>query len=152
MPSLKIICLLVLEKEIFKDFFSIYGHGGHLGHVTWTIYTNFASPSQGGSTYNLASIGQVVSEKKTFENGGRRQRRPLAQVSLKSNCSLLREIRQTVNCLIHGETARKRGYFSRFSAKLIIITKELGKIKLCLCSTVKKTRIKRCFTAKLRLF
>ena len=20
------------------------GHGGHLGHVTWTIYTNFRSP------------------------------------------------------------------------------------------------------------
>ena len=25
-------------------FFTIYGHGGHLGHVTWTIYTNFRSP------------------------------------------------------------------------------------------------------------
>ena len=24
--------------------FTIYGHGGHLGHVTWTIYTNFRSP------------------------------------------------------------------------------------------------------------
>ena len=24
--------------------FTIYGHGGHLGHVTWTIYTNFCSP------------------------------------------------------------------------------------------------------------
>ena len=23
---------------------SVYGHGGHLGHVTWTIYTNFRSP------------------------------------------------------------------------------------------------------------
>ena len=21
--------------------FTIYGHGGHLGHVTWTIYINF---------------------------------------------------------------------------------------------------------------
>ena len=30
-----------------KDFlkvFTIYGHGGHLGHVTWTIYKNFGSP------------------------------------------------------------------------------------------------------------
>ena len=26
----------VLEKKIFK-FFTIYGHGGHLGHVTLTI-------------------------------------------------------------------------------------------------------------------
>ena len=24
--------------------FTIYGRGGHLGHVTWTIYTNFGSP------------------------------------------------------------------------------------------------------------
>ena len=43
MPSLKIIGLLVLEKKIFKGFFSIYRHGGHLGHVTWTIYVNFLS-------------------------------------------------------------------------------------------------------------
>ena len=32
-----------LEKKIFKGF-TIYGHGGHLCHVTWTIYTNFRSP------------------------------------------------------------------------------------------------------------
>ena len=43
MPSFKIIGLLVLEKKIFKVFI-IYGHGGHLGHVTWTIYINFRSP------------------------------------------------------------------------------------------------------------
>ena len=24
--------------------FTIYGHGGHLGHVTLTIYINFLSP------------------------------------------------------------------------------------------------------------
>ena len=24
--------------------FTIYGHGGHLGHVTWAIYINFCSP------------------------------------------------------------------------------------------------------------
>ena len=24
--------------------FTIYGRGGHLGHVTWTIYINFLSP------------------------------------------------------------------------------------------------------------
>ena len=23
---------------------AIYSHGGHLGHVTWTIYTKFCSP------------------------------------------------------------------------------------------------------------
>ena len=35
-----------------EDFlrFLPYGHGGHLGHVTWTIYINFRTPSQGGST------------------------------------------------------------------------------------------------------
>ena len=31
-------------EEYFLSFFTIYGHGGHLGHVTWTIYTNFRSP------------------------------------------------------------------------------------------------------------
>ena len=24
--------------------FTIYGHGSHLGHVTWTLYINFRSP------------------------------------------------------------------------------------------------------------
>ena len=43
MPSFKTIGLLVLEKRIFKVF-TINGHGGHLGHVTWTIYINFRSP------------------------------------------------------------------------------------------------------------
>ena len=28
----------------FLKVFTIYGHGGHLGHVTWTIYINFHSP------------------------------------------------------------------------------------------------------------
>ena len=29
-----------MKKKILKVF-TIYGHGGHLGHVTWTIYINF---------------------------------------------------------------------------------------------------------------
>ena len=29
--------------EDFFLVFAIYSHGGHLGHVTWTIYTNFRS-------------------------------------------------------------------------------------------------------------
>ena len=57
MLRFKIIGLLVLEKKFFKVF-TIYGHGGHLGHVTWTIHINFRSPFQ----------GLAVSEKKTFEN------------------------------------------------------------------------------------
>ena len=31
------------EEDLFKVF-TIYGRGGHPGHVTWTIYTNFGSP------------------------------------------------------------------------------------------------------------
>ena len=30
--------------EDFLRVFTIYGHGGHLGHVTWTLYINFLSP------------------------------------------------------------------------------------------------------------
>ena len=33
-------------EEDFLKVFTIYGHGGHLGHVTWTIFTNFRSPFQ----------------------------------------------------------------------------------------------------------
>ena len=31
------------EEDFFKVF-TIYGHGGPFGHVTWTIYINFRSP------------------------------------------------------------------------------------------------------------
>ena len=31
-------------KRRFLKVFTIYGHGGDLGHVTWTIYKNFCSP------------------------------------------------------------------------------------------------------------
>ena len=47
--------------------FTIYGHGGHLGHVTWTIYITFVPPSQGCSTCSLAPTGQTVLEEKIFE-------------------------------------------------------------------------------------
>ena len=32
--------------EDFLKVFTIYGHDGHLGHVTWTIYIHFHSPFQ----------------------------------------------------------------------------------------------------------
>ena len=32
-----------MRRRFFKAF-TIYGHGGHLGHVTWTIFINFRSP------------------------------------------------------------------------------------------------------------
>ena len=31
-------------EEDFLKVFAIYSHGGHLGHVTLTIYINFCSP------------------------------------------------------------------------------------------------------------
>ena len=65
MLNFKIIRYLVLEK-LLEGFY--YEHGGHLGHVTRTIYTNiFVLPSYGCSTWNLAFIGQVVSEEKIFK-------------------------------------------------------------------------------------
>ena len=42
-PSIVEIGPLVPENKIFYGF-TIYGHGGHLGHVTWIIYINFLSP------------------------------------------------------------------------------------------------------------
>ena len=30
--------------EDFLKVLTIYGHGGHLGHMTWTIYIKFRSP------------------------------------------------------------------------------------------------------------
>ena len=37
-------------EEVFEGFFTIYGRGGHLGHVIQMPRTNFCSPYQGGST------------------------------------------------------------------------------------------------------
>ena len=45
----------------------LYGHGGHLGHVTWTIYINFGFPFPMRFIYNLTLIDQAVSEEKMFE-------------------------------------------------------------------------------------
>ena len=39
-PSFMKFGLLVLEKTFLKVF-TIYGHGGHLGHVTRIMLTNF---------------------------------------------------------------------------------------------------------------
>ena len=54
--------------------FTMYGHGGHLSHVTWRWpheKITFVPPSHGGSIWNLTSIGPAVSE--TFENVNDRQ-------------------------------------------------------------------------------
>ena len=44
-PSFVKIGLLVLEKKILEGGFTIYGRGGHLGHVTQMPQTNFRSPN-----------------------------------------------------------------------------------------------------------
>ena len=33
----------VLKKKNISRVFTIYGHGGHLGHVTWIIYIHIGS-------------------------------------------------------------------------------------------------------------
>ena len=64
------------EEDFFKVF-TIYGHGGYLGYVTWTILYTFVPPSQGRSTLNLALIGQAVSEENMFKIvKGRRRTTP----------------------------------------------------------------------------
>ena len=40
-PPTSLIGLLVLENKIFKCFFTIYGRGGHLGHLTKIFCINF---------------------------------------------------------------------------------------------------------------
>ena len=32
------------REEDFPRVFTIYGHGGHLGHVSWIIYVHIGSP------------------------------------------------------------------------------------------------------------
>ena len=32
------------REEDFLRVFTIYGHGGHLGHVTWIIYIHIGHP------------------------------------------------------------------------------------------------------------
>ena len=41
-PSFVEIDPSVPEKSFYG--FTIYRHGGHIGHVTWTIYITFRSP------------------------------------------------------------------------------------------------------------
>ena len=40
-PSIVEICLPIPEKKIFKGFLTIDGHGGHLGHVTSIMSSDF---------------------------------------------------------------------------------------------------------------
>ena len=61
-------CFIGSGEEDILRVFTIYGHGGHLGHVTWIIYIHIGSHFLDRCFIrNLALIGQVVSEKKIFE-------------------------------------------------------------------------------------
>ena len=44
---------LVPEMKIFKGFLTIYGRGGHLGHVTSTIDINFYLTYHKESSYEI---------------------------------------------------------------------------------------------------
>ena len=69
MPSFKIIGLPVLKKKSFEDF-TIYGCGGHLGHVIWTIYINFLSPFPRRLHMKFSLDLRSGFRKKIFANGG----------------------------------------------------------------------------------
>ena len=50
-------------EEDFLRLFTIYGCGGHLGHVTSIISSNFISLYLKAFIQNLVQIGTVISEK-----------------------------------------------------------------------------------------
>ena len=57
----------VPEKKIFEGFYTIYGHAGHLGHVTSIMLLNFHFLGPEHFIQNLDQNGTVVSEKIWFE-------------------------------------------------------------------------------------
>ena len=57
----------VLEKKIFEGFFYIYGHGGHLGHVTSIMSSGFHFLVPESFHKKLLQIGTVASEKIQFK-------------------------------------------------------------------------------------
>ena len=66
-PILVEIGLPVPEKKVFEGFFTIYGHGGHLGHLTSIMSSDFHFLVPESFIQNLLQIGTVVSEKIQFE-------------------------------------------------------------------------------------
>ena len=65
-PSFEEIGLPIPEKKIFRVF-TIYGHGGHLSHVTSIMSSDFHFLVSESFHENLVLIGEVVSEKIPFE-------------------------------------------------------------------------------------
>ena len=47
------------EEDSLKAF-TIYGHGGHIGHVTLTVCIYFIPSAPGGSTRNFVTYGPVA--------------------------------------------------------------------------------------------
>ena len=66
-PSFVQIGPLVLEKKIFVGFFTLYGHGGHLGHLPASSHPIFISLYLKAFIQTLVQNGPVVSEKIRFE-------------------------------------------------------------------------------------
>ena len=54
---------LIGPEEDFSRVFTLYGHGCHLGHVTWTSQTIFSSPIPLMLHMKFDLIGPLVSEK-----------------------------------------------------------------------------------------
>ena len=54
------------EENLLKVF-AIYSHGGHLGHVTWTIYIYFCLPFLRMLLMKFGFDWPKVSEEKIFE-------------------------------------------------------------------------------------
>ena len=61
------ICPPVPEKKIFKRVFTIYGRGGHLGHVTSIMSSDFHFLVPESFHKKMVQIGTVVFEKIWFE-------------------------------------------------------------------------------------
>ena len=58
---------LVPEKKIFESFYTVYEHGGHLGHVPSNMSSDFHFLVPEAFIQNLVQIGTVVSEKIQFD-------------------------------------------------------------------------------------
>ena len=58
-PKFLEIGLPVLEKKISKRVFTIYGHGGHLGHVTSITSSDFITLYLKAFIQNLVQIGKI---------------------------------------------------------------------------------------------
>ena len=58
---------LPVPEKIFEGFFTMYGHGGYLGHMTSIMTLNFHFLYLKAFIQNLVQNGTVVSEKIVFK-------------------------------------------------------------------------------------